>query len=93
MVSLQRALAIVVLPVPGFPEKIKFASVDVQTGYIAQEFSLETIQVAVKEDVDLSPPPVISNEPDETGFLPDPVGINKSQNPIIPDNNNVVPDP
>jgi penicillin-binding protein 1A len=77
------------------PEKIKFASVDVQTGYLAQEFSPETIRVAVKEDVNLSLPPVLSNDPekDEAGFLPDPVAINKPQNSIIPNNKNVVPDP
>ena len=57
------------------PEKIKFATVDVQTGYLSDEFSLETLQVAVKEDVDLSSPPVLpeEQEPDETGLLPDPV--------------------
>jgi penicillin-binding protein 1A len=77
------------------PEKIKFANVDVQTGYLAQEFSPGTIRVAVKEDVNLSLPPVLSNDPekDETGFLPDPVAINKPQNSIIPNNKNVVPDP
>jgi membrane carboxypeptidase/penicillin-binding protein len=77
------------------PEKIKFANVDVQTGYLAQEFSPGTIRVAVKEDVNLSLPPVLSNDPekDETEFLPDPVAINKPQNSIIPNNKNVVPDP
>jgi hypothetical protein len=77
------------------PEKIKFASVDVQTGYLAQEFSPETIRVAVKEDVNLSLQPVLSNDPekDEAGFLPDPAAINKPQNSIIPNNKNVVPDP
>jgi 1A family penicillin-binding protein len=77
------------------PEKIKFATVDVQTGYLAQEFSLETLQVAVKEDVDLSPPAVLSGEqePDETGLLPDPVVIKKSENVVIPEKKNVVPNP
>jgi len=77
------------------PEKVKFATVDVQTGYLAQEFSLETLQVAVKEDVDLSPPAVLSGEqePDETGLLPDPVVIKKSENVVIPEKKNVVPNP
>ena len=35
------------------PDKIKFATVDAQTGYLANEFSLETLEVAVKEGVDL----------------------------------------
>lgn len=65
------------------PEKIKFATVDVQTGYLADEFSLETLQVAVKEDVDLSAQPVVTSEqePDETGLLPGPVdkGYNQTE--------------
>jgi len=40
------------------PENIKFATVDVETGRLPGEFSLEKIQVAVKEDVDLSPLPI-----------------------------------
>ena len=44
------------------PEKIKFATVDVETGRIPGEFSLEKIQVAVKEDVDLSPLPIEDTE-------------------------------
>ena len=56
------------------PKKIKFATVDVQTGYLADEFSLMTLQVAVKEDVDLLAPLVLSEEQEfnETEVLPDP---------------------
>jgi 1A family penicillin-binding protein len=75
------------------PEKIKIATVDVQTGYLAQEFSLETLQVAVKEDVDLSPPLPNEQEPDETELLPDPVEEKISKNSTLVDNKNVVPDP
>jgi 1A family penicillin-binding protein len=77
------------------PEKIKFATVDVQTGYLANKSTQKTLQVAVKEDVDLSLPPVFSNdlERDETGLLPDPVGVKKSEHSTIPENKNVVPDP
>lgn len=76
------------------PEKIKFATVDVQTGYLAQEFSLETLRVAVKEDVDLSPPDLSKEqESNETELLPDPVGVDESQNSTIPDKKNVVPNP
>ena len=76
------------------PEKIKFATVDVQSGYLANEFSLETLKVAVKEGVDLSAPPALleePEEPDETGLLPEPV-----DGPIIsqkPEKRNAVPDP
>jgi 1A family penicillin-binding protein len=77
------------------PEKVKFATVDVQTGYLAQEFSLETLQVAVKEGVNLSPPPIVptEQEQDETGLLMDPVEVKEPENPTIPDNKNVVPNP
>ena len=73
------------------PEKIKFATVDAQTGYLADEFSLETLQVAVKEDVYLSVHPVVTREQeaDETGLLPDPV--NTGSNQI--ENKNAVPNP
>ncbi len=77
------------------PEKIKFATVDTQTGFLAEEFSLETLQVAVKEDVNLLPTPVLpkEQEADETGLLPGPVPVNKFQNSLKPENTNVVPDP
>jgi membrane carboxypeptidase/penicillin-binding protein len=67
------------------PEKIKFATVDVQTGYLADESSVEALQVAVKEDVDLSMPPVLieEQEPDETDLLPDPVNGNSKQSKKI----------
>ena len=42
-------------PVPG---NIKIATVDVKTGKLPDEFSLEKIEIAVKEDVDLSPLPI-----------------------------------
>ena len=56
------------------PDKIKFATVDVQTGYFPDEFSVSTIQVAVKEDVDLSAPPVLFEEQElnETDLLSEP---------------------
>ncbi|MBL7020491.1 MAG: PBP1A family penicillin-binding protein [Nitrospinaceae bacterium] len=73
------------------PEKIKFATVDVQTGYLADEFSLETMQIAVKEGVDLSAPPVLSEEQetDETGLLPDPVNTGSKKSEKI----NALPNP
>jgi 1A family penicillin-binding protein len=73
------------------PDKIKFATVDVQTGYLADEFSLETLQVAVKENVDLSAPPILLNEQeaDETGLLPDSVNKDFKQ----PEKINAVPNP
>ena len=40
------------------PDNIKIATVDVKTGKLPSEFSLEKIEIAVKEDVDLSPLPV-----------------------------------
>ena len=54
------------------PKNIKFATVDVQTGYLADEFSLKTLQVAVKENVDLLAPLVLSEEEElnETEVLP-----------------------
>ena len=42
-------------PVPG---NIKIATVDVKTGKLPDEFSLEKIEIAVKEDMDLSPLPI-----------------------------------
>jgi penicillin-binding protein 1A len=73
------------------PDKIKFATVDVQTGYLADELSLETLQVAVKENVDLSAPPILPNEEevDETGLLPDPINKDSKQ----PEKINAVPNP
>lgn len=54
------------------PKNIKFANVDVQTGYLADEFSLKTLQVAVKENVDLLAPLLLSEEEElnETEVLP-----------------------
>ena len=73
------------------PDKIKFATVDVQTGYLADELSLETLQVAVKKNVDLSAPLILPNEQeaDETGLLPDPVNKDSKQ----PKKINAVPNP
>lgn len=74
------------------PDKIKFATVDVQKGYLANEFSLETLQVAVKKDVDLSAPAVLNvPELDETGLLPDPV--NEPLDSKQPEKRNAVPNP
>ena len=55
------------------PEKIKFATVDVQTGAFPGKFSHSTLQVAVKEDVEISPPFVFSEEQksNETEILPE----------------------
>ena len=39
------------------PPGIKFATVDVRTGFLADGNSQETMRVAVKEELDLSPPP------------------------------------
>jgi len=49
------------------PAGIKFATVDVRTGRLADERSLETMSVAVREELDLSPLPEIPEmpEPDE----------------------------
>jgi penicillin-binding protein 2D len=46
---------IVKFPVPA---GIKFETVDTQTGFLADDKSLETLRVAVKEELDLSPPPI-----------------------------------
>ena len=40
------------------PDNIKLVTVDVKTGKLPDEFSLEKIEIAVKEDVDLSPLPI-----------------------------------
>ena len=75
------------------PEKVKFATVDVQTGYLADEFSLEILKVVVKEGVDLSAPPVLPEEPepDETELLPAPVEKNKDS--LNPEKRNAVSNP
>ena len=75
------------------PEKVKFATVDVQTGYLADEFSLEILKVAVKEGVDLSAPPVLPEEPepDETELLPAPV--KRPKDSLNPEKRNAVSDP
>ncbi|MBC8285568.1 MAG: PBP1A family penicillin-binding protein, partial [Nitrospinae bacterium] len=46
------------------PDNIKFETVDVETGRLPGEFALEKMQVAVKEDVDLSPLPALNEEPE-----------------------------
>ena len=75
------------------PEKVKFATVDVQTGYLADEFSLEILKVAVKEGVDLSAPPVLPEEPepDETELLPAPV--KRPKDSLNPEKRNAVSNP
>ena len=77
------------------PEKVKFATVDAQTGYLANEFSLEILQVAVKEDVDLSAPPALpeEQEPDETELLPDPDPVKRPQDSLNPEQRNAVSEP
>ena len=52
------------------PENIKFVTVDVETGRLPSEFSLEKIQVAVKEDVDLSPLPIVDTELESETEIP-----------------------
>jgi hypothetical protein len=52
------------------PENIKFVTVDVETGRLPGEFSLEKIQVAVKEDVDLSPLPIVDTELESETEIP-----------------------
>ena len=46
------------------PDNIKIATVDVKTGKLPDEFSLEKIEIAVKEDVDLSPLPMEDSIPE-----------------------------
>ena len=43
-------------------ENIKFETVDVETGRLPEEFSLEKMEVAVKDDIDLSPIPILNEE-------------------------------
>ncbi|MZG53846.1 MAG: PBP1A family penicillin-binding protein [Nitrospinae bacterium] len=47
------------------PDNIKIATVDVETGKLPGEFSLEKIQVAVKNGVDLTPLPEEEQEPED----------------------------
>ena len=64
------------------PENIKFATIDVETGRLPGEFSLEKIQVAVKEDVDLSPLPIVDTELEsETELLQESESIEDPSNP------------
>ena len=44
------------------PDNIKFEMVDVETGRLPEEFSLEKMEVAVKDDIDLSPLPILNDE-------------------------------
>ncbi len=76
------------------PEKIKFAKVDVQTGFLADERSEKILQVAVKEEVNLLPPPIVLEElePNETDLLPGPTSVNEIKNSLKSENN-VVPNP
>ena len=64
------------------PENIKFTTIDVETGRLPGEFSLEKIQVAVKEDVDLSPLPIVDTELEsETELLQESESIEDPSNP------------
>jgi len=49
------------------PAGIKFETVDVRIGRLADELSLETMSVAVKEELDLSPLPEIPEMPEQDG--------------------------
>ena len=62
------------------PDNIKFETVDVETGRLPEEFSLEKMEVAVKEDIDLSPVPILKEESENmTEFFTEPkVNINSS---------------
>jgi len=42
------------------PDNIKFETVDIETGRLPGEFSLEKMEVAVKDDIDLSPLPKLN---------------------------------
>ena len=64
------------------PAGIKFETVDVRTGRLADELSLETMRVAVKEELDLSPLPEIPEIPeqdDEFSASPDLFSIPENQ--------------
>lgn len=64
------------------PAGIKFETVDVSTGRLADERSLETIRVAVREELDLSPLPETPEEPvmnDEFSASPDLFSIPENQ--------------
>ncbi len=64
------------------PVGIKFETVDVRTGRLADELSLETMSVAVKEELDLSPLPEIPEMPeqdDEFSAFPDLFSIPENQ--------------
>ncbi len=67
------------------PTGIKFETVDVRTGRLADELSLETMSVAVKEELDLSPLPEIPELPekpeqdDEISASPDLFSIPENQ--------------
>ncbi len=64
------------------PTGIKFETVDVRTGRLADELSLETMSVAVKEELDLSPLPEIPEIPeqdDEFSASPDLFSIPENQ--------------
>ena len=50
-------------------DNIKIATVDVETGKLPGEFSLEKIKVAVKKDLDLSPLLYKENEPEGNTVL------------------------
>ena len=62
------------------PDNIKFETVDVETGRLPEEFSLEKMEVAVKEDIDLSPVPILKEESENmTEVFTEPnVNINSS---------------
>ena len=59
------------------PEGIKFATVDAETGYLADAKTKNKIRVSVKEEVELTPPPPAEPEtlPDDNrpDFTPDAV--------------------
>ena len=63
------------------------------TGYLADEFSLETLQVAVREDVDLSIPVDLPDKDGELDFLPVPDPVNKVPTSTNPETKNVLSNP
>jgi len=76
------------------PAGIKFATVDVKKGTLADEAGAETIEVAVKDEVDLSPPPPVDEflTFDEFGDYSGPEEINGLPSDL-PESGSHVPNP
>ncbi len=61
------------------PAGIKFETVDVRTGRLVNEITLEKMSVAVKEELDLSPLPELPESEDEFSASPDLFSIPENQ--------------